>query len=97
MNCQAEVVIEEYETAVYVPVQCVTRLNDKTVVYVMAHRTPEARPVETGYDNNRMIHIKSGVRPGEQVLLAPPLSDQGKEAAGARIGDGKPRGKRHGG
>ncbi len=85
MNCQAEVVIEEYADAVYVPVQCVTRLNDKNVVYLMAHGKPEARTVEIGLDNNRMIHIKSGVKPGEQVLLAPPLADQGKKAAGARI------------
>jgi hypothetical protein len=32
-----------------------------------------------------MIHIKAGLQPGEQVLLAPPLPDKGKEAAGARI------------
>ena len=98
MNCQAEVVIEEYETALYAPVQCVTRLEDKTVVYVMNRRKAEARPIETGFDNNRMIHIKSGVKPGEQVLLAPPVANPGKEAAGARIGNGKgaPQGKRHG-
>jgi HlyD family secretion protein len=85
MNCQAEVVIEEFDKAVFVPVQCITRREGKTVAYVMNFRTPEPRVVEVGYDNNRMIHIKAGLQPGEQVLLAPPLPDKGKEAAGARI------------
>jgi HlyD family secretion protein len=96
MNCQAEVMIEEYDKAIYVPIQCVTRLEGKTVAYVMNRHKPEPRTVEAGYDNNRMIHIKAGLTPGEQVLLAPPLSDKGKEAAGARTGATKPRGKRNG-
>jgi HlyD family secretion protein len=96
MNCQAEVLIEEYDKAIYVPIQCVTRLEGKTVAYVMSRRKPEPRTVEAGYDNNRMIHIKAGLTPGEQVLLAPPLPDKGKEAAGARTGADKPRGKRNG-
>ena len=31
------------------------------------------RPVEIGLDNNRMVHIISGLEQGELVLLAPPL------------------------
>jgi HlyD family secretion protein len=85
MNCQAEIVIEDYEKATYVPVQCVTRLGGKTVAYVLNHNKPEARPIEVGFDNNRMIHVKAGLVPDEKVLLAPPLPDKGKEAAGARM------------
>jgi HlyD family secretion protein len=97
MNCQAEVVIEDYATAVYVPVQCVIRLDNKTVAYVMNHGKPEVRPVEIGYDNNRMTLIKSGLKPGEQVLLAPPLSDQkANKGASPRIENDNPKGKRHG-
>jgi HlyD family secretion protein len=95
MNCQAEVLIEEYEKAIYVPVQCVTRIDGQFVAYVMNRHQPEARPVDAGYDNNRMIHIKAGLTPGEQVMLAPPLPDKGKEAAGPRTGTDKPRGKRN--
>ncbi len=89
MNCQAEVIIEEYEKAVYVPVQCVTRFDGKSVAYVMKGHEKVPRTVEPGYDNNRMIHIKAGLQPGEEVLLAPPLPDKGAEAAGARIAEDK--------
>jgi len=83
MNCQAEVIIAEYERAVYVPVQCVTRLDGQTVVYGMGRKGPEPRPVTVGFDNNRMIRIESGVMPGDQVLLAPPLPEQ--NATGSRF------------
>src|SRR5690606_27095341 len=39
--------------------------------------SPEQREVEIGQDNNRMVVIKSGLEPGEKVLLAPPLGDTG--------------------
>ncbi len=83
MNCQAEIVLAEYDKAVYVPVQCVTQLDNRPVVYVMTPKGPQARPVKTGLDNNRMIHIEDGVMPGESVLLAPPLAEQNR--AGARL------------
>ena len=35
----------------------------------------EPREVETGLDNNRMIHIVSGLEPGDRVWLAPPLEE----------------------
>ncbi len=35
----------------------------------------EQRAVTTGLANNKFIRILSGVKPGEQVMLAPPLSD----------------------
>ena len=31
------------------------------------------RIIETGLDNNRMVHVTSGLEPGERVLLTPPL------------------------
>ncbi len=73
-SCQAEIVVEEYEDAIYIPVQSVVRLAGETVVYLP---DGNVRPVEIGMDNNRMIRIIDGLAEGEQVLLNPPLSNTG--------------------
>jgi len=73
MSCMAEIVITEYDEAIYVPVQTVLRVGGKPTVYVKSAGGFQPRTVETGLDNNRMIHIKSGLRQGEEVLLTPPL------------------------
>jgi HlyD family secretion protein len=80
MNCQADVVIEEHDDVLYVPVQCVTRVGEQTVVYVQTGREPERRSVEIGLDNNRMVHVIGGLKAGENVLLDPPLAPSEKAA-----------------
>ena len=32
------------------------------------------RHIETGLDNNRFVHVLSGLEPGEEVMLTPPLA-----------------------
>ncbi len=78
MSCRVEVVIDELKDVVYVPLQAVIKYNDQHYVYLLPEKggPPVARPVEIGYDNNRMVHIRSGLEPGERVLLAPPLYDR---------------------
>jgi len=73
MSCQAEIIIAEYPQADYVPLQAVLRIKGRPTVYVLTAGGPRARPVEVGLDNNRMIRILSGLKPGEKVLLNPPL------------------------
>lgn len=73
MTCKAEIVIEQYPSAVYVPVQSVIRVKGKTTAFVSRGDTVEPRQVEIGLDNNRMVRIVSGLKPGETVLLTPPL------------------------
>jgi len=75
MNCKARIVVERYDAAIYVPVQSVVRVNGQPMVYVQSGDDVVARPVEIGLDNNRMVHIISGLREGEKVLLAPPLAE----------------------
>lgn len=86
MSCDVELVKETYENAVYCPMQCVTRLEKHPVVYVQNGADWEPRPVEIGLDNNRMIHIISGVEPGEVIMMAPPV----KESQEAEQNDDKP-------
>jgi HlyD family secretion protein len=73
MNCTAEIIIEAYDKAHFVPLSALTRVEGKPAVYVMTPTGPAPRVVEAGLDNNRMVHIKAGLKPGEAVLLAPPL------------------------
>lgn len=74
MNCEAEIVIEQYEKAMYLPVQCVVREGGKPVVYVRKGEGIEKREVEIGLDNNRMVRMLKGVTVGEEVLITPPLN-----------------------
>jgi len=73
MTCKAEIVIATYPDATFVPVQSVVRVHGKPTVYLPGGETPKPREVEIGMDNNRMVHILSGLSAGEAVLLAPPL------------------------
>ncbi len=73
MSCKAEVVVEQYEDVVYIPVQAVLRVTGQPTVYVVNGKSVQPRSVEIGLDNNRMVRIISGLKEGEIVLLTPPL------------------------
>ncbi|MHC4912815.1 MAG: hypothetical protein ACYTE5_07405, partial [Planctomycetota bacterium] len=101
MSCRAEIIIEEYEDAVYIPVQAVIRVGGEPTVYVWEGGEFEPRAVEVGLDNNRMMRILGGLKEGEVVSLAPPLGsgtvEQGREAVTRAPGAGegsKTRGKK---
>jgi len=86
MSCKVEIVVAQYDNAVYVPVQAVIRVNGRPTAYVVKEDGEvEERPVEIGLDNNRMVRITSGLSEGEVVWLAPPLKsatvEQGSEGA----------------
>jgi HlyD family secretion protein len=73
MNCQAEIIVEQYPDALYVPVQAVLRIGAEPTVYVREGDRFEPHPIEIGLDNNSMVHVLAGLQPGQEVLLAPPL------------------------
>ncbi|MEE9401708.1 MAG: hypothetical protein V3V47_00775, partial [Desulfobacteria bacterium] len=73
MSCMAEIIIEQYEDAVYIPIQAVMRVRGKPTIHIVNEKAIEPREVEIGHDNNRMIRIVSGLQEGEVVLLTPPL------------------------
>ncbi|MDA3787503.1 MAG: HlyD family secretion protein [Desulfobacula sp.] len=77
MSCQAQIVIESHSNVLYVPVQAVLRVAGVSTVYVRNGLEFEPRPVTTGLDNNRMIHVIKGLDPGDIVLLTPPLKAAG--------------------
>jgi len=66
MSCKAEIIAQQYENELYIPLQAVLRVGGEPTVYVVSGKTFEPRRVEIGLDNNRMVRI-------EVVLLTPPL------------------------
>lgn len=81
MSCEVELVKETYDKVIYCPIQCVTRMDGEPYVYVKNGDTFEPRKVETGLDNNRMIHIIKGLKVNEEVMLAPPVKEDKSDNA----------------
>ena len=75
LGCKVEIVVEQYERALYVPVQCVVRIGGGSYVWVKAPGGDVRRAVEPGLANSRFIRILSGLSAGEEVSLAPPLAE----------------------
>ncbi len=94
MTCRAEIIIEQYDDAIYVPVQAVTRVAGDALVYVPDGKSVSPRKVEIGMDNNRMVRIVSGLQEGQAVVLDPPLKSAADMASTAgtepNAGSGKP-------
>ena len=82
MGCKAEIIMAQYESALYVPVQCVIRIDGKPYVWVKKPGEDERREVEVGLDNNRFVRILKGLSAGEEVSLSPPLA---QSTAGADL------------
>ena len=87
MSCKAEIVLAQYERAVYVPVQCLVRIGKTSCVWVRTANGPVRRTVEAGLDNNRFVRILSGLSAGEEVLLTPPLEESTAEKDRETIGE----------
>jgi len=77
MSCRAEIIVAQYENAVYVPVHTVVRDKyEKTCVFLVnGSGNLEKREVEIGLDNNRMVHILSGLKKGDIVTEKPDLTE----------------------
>jgi hypothetical protein len=73
MSCQAEIVIEQIDNAMYVPVQSVVYSRGEHVAYVQNGSGFARTPVEIGLDNDRVVHVKSGLSASQKVMLAPPI------------------------
>lgn len=89
MSCKVEIIVQQYEDVVYIPVQAVIRISGQPAVYVVKDGAIEEREVTIGYDNNRMIRIIDGIQEGEVVLLTPPLKSASMdEASGGMSSEG---------
>jgi hypothetical protein len=75
MSCRAEIIVQQYAKAVYVPVQAIVRIAGKPTVFVATAKGSERRVIELGLDNNVNAQVLSGLNAGEEVLRAPPLAE----------------------
>jgi len=72
MSCQLEILVENIEDAVYVPVSAVYRSGGDNLAFVPSGERVEERKVKTGRFNDRWVQILEGLTEGETVLLSPP-------------------------
>lgn len=75
MSCMAEILVDRYDDAIYVPVQAVMQVAGQSTVYRKKGSRFEPVAVKVGLDNNRMVRVLEGLKPGQEVLLTPPLEE----------------------
>ncbi|MDA7881171.1 efflux RND transporter periplasmic adaptor subunit [Akkermansiaceae bacterium] len=76
VSARAEIIIEELQDVLTVPIQAVTTLDGQQVCYMEKGGELEAVPVEIGLFNTKYIQIKSGLEQGDEVVLNPPLDSK---------------------
>lgn len=72
MNAKVDVIVDELEDVLYVPVQSIEVENDHHFIYVNNGSQLERREIQTGLFNDEFIEVRSGVSPGDAVALALP-------------------------
>jgi len=89
VSARAEIVITNIANALSVPIQAVTTLQGKQVVYARRGGRDVATPVEVGMFNTRFIELTSGVEAGDRVLLSPPFDTREKDLEGGILAEGE--------
>ncbi|MCP4613623.1 MAG: HlyD family efflux transporter periplasmic adaptor subunit [Planctomycetes bacterium] len=72
MSAKAEILVEQLEDVMIVPVQVVANRSGRKVCYIATDSGPKERQVETGAFNDTFVEIVSGLEVGENVLMIPP-------------------------
>ncbi len=82
MSCKVQILVEQLEDVIIVPIQVVSNRVGKKVVYVMTPGGHQERVVRTGLFNDTFVQIIEGLEAGEEVMLNPPLfSELGSPAS----------------
>lgn len=79
MTAETEILVKKLDDVVQVPLQAVTPTDEGHVVYVQTATGARPQKVETGEFNNTFIEVKSGLEPGQTVLLRSPDSSGTKQ------------------
>lgn len=81
MNCVAEIIVDQFDDALFIPLQCVVKENGKNIVYTLnSDGKPEAKEVVLGKDNSSVVQVISGLVEKDPVIQNPPLSKSFSEA-----------------
>jgi len=82
MSCKVQILVEQLEDAVIVPIQVVSNRVGKKVIYVITSQGHQERVVQTGLFNDTFVEIIEGLEEGEEIMLNPPLfSELGSPAS----------------
>jgi multidrug efflux pump subunit AcrA (membrane-fusion protein) len=73
MSCKVQMLVEQLEDAIIVPIQVVSNRAGRKVCYVMTSQSYQERIVRTGLFNDTFVEIIEGLEAGEEVMLNPPL------------------------
>jgi len=72
MSANVRIVVAQLKDVVHMPIQAVIKEQGYSVCWVKGADRPVPRRIEAGLSTGTRVQIKSGVRPGEWVYLAPP-------------------------
>jgi HlyD family secretion protein len=89
VSARAEIIVTNLQNVISVPIQAVTTKQGKPVVYVADGHGSKPVSVQVGLYNTKYIEVTSGLKGGEQILLAPPFDTQEKDLGGAVVSEGE--------
>ncbi len=72
MSAKVEIVVEELNDVMYVPVQAVANREGKKLCYLLAGKDIQPQEVQTGAFNENYIQVTEGLEPGQMISLTPP-------------------------
>jgi multidrug resistance efflux pump len=72
MSANVEILVEQLENVMIVPIQTVANHSGKKVSYRLTSQGIERTEVKTGAFNDDYVHIIDGLETGDKILLSPP-------------------------
>ena len=72
LSASVSILINQFDSVTYAPVEAIFNAEGKTIAWVQRGRKAEQVEVECGTSNDTFVIIRSGLEPGDKVLLAEP-------------------------
>jgi hypothetical protein len=88
VSARAEIIITNLPGVLTVPMQAVTTRKGKQVVF-LASAPDQPVAVKVGMFNTKFIEITTGLKEGDQVMLAPPFDTKEKDLGGSILAEGE--------
>ena len=87
VSASVEVIITNLTKVLSVPIQTVTRWNGENVCFIKKGSRVTPVAVTTGWFNDAFVEVKSGLKEGDLVLLAPASDEEEEEAEESESGE----------
>ncbi len=84
LSVMAEIIIDELEDVLHVPVQAVTAQGNQQYVYKIRGSKVQRLEVTTGKHNENYIEITEGLKEGDELLLYAPVQAEIDSSLGSR-------------